>query len=363
MASANPGTSSARLSDEALSQPSSPTACCGLGLAVASDSAPAIQALLAAMPASARQAAAARAAGKWQPGAGCDAAALGLLLAAGADPLALLPRLLLRYDWSVQVSRAQSVVVLCGSALPTRTSPGVHPLHPSRQAIMCPVAGVPSCAAHYASAVQVAQLHPFHEQPNGWRAGLAACLAHPACEPERPHASEHRCQLLLAAICCRDAALCSRLIQGAGDGCWGRHANNCHLLVAAAEHDLAAVLSALLDVCTACGGQPFSPAMAHEGCSPLAAAAERNSCGALQLLLQRGADVHAAGPDGLAPLHWAVIGGACEAAELLLLAGARWVRRGRLAWERARCSRQWSVCESCINVAGTAPPAEVFLLP
>lgn len=178
-------------------------------------------------------------------------------------------------------------------------------------------------SAHFA--LQVEQQHPFHQQPNGWRAGLAACLAHPACQADVAPAGEQRCQLLLAAICCRDAALCTRLVEGAGDACWGRHATNCHLLVSAAEHDLPAVLSALLALRTAGGGQPFSPGMHHEGCSPLAAAAERNSCAALRMLLQRGADVHAAGPDGLPPLHWAVIGGAYEAAELLLQAGARWV--------------------------------------
>lgn len=172
---------------------------------------------------------------------------------------------------------------------------------------------------------QVAQQQPFYEQPNGWRAGLAACTAHPACRAGRALSREQHCQLLLAAICCRDDALCTQLIEGAEEGCWGCHATNCHLLVAAAEHEMPAVLSALLALRTAGGRQPFSPGMSHEGCSPLAAAAERNSRAALRLLLARGADVNAVGLDGLAPLHWAVIGGACEAAELLLQAGARWV--------------------------------------
>ncbi|KAL4437179.1 hypothetical protein ABPG75_004318 [Micractinium tetrahymenae] len=222
------------------------------------------------MPASERAAAAARVAGKWQPGASGDAAALGVLLAAGAEPWALLPRLLLRYEWSVQV----------------------------------------------------AQQHPFHKQPNGWRAGLAACLAHPACQGRSCCTPEQRCQLLLAAICCRDASLCSQLIAGAEGACWERHVTNCHLLVAAAEHNLPAVLSALLALRMAGGGQPFSLGMSHEGCSALAAAAERSSCAALRLLLAHGAAANSADDDGLSALHWAVIGGAYEAAELLLQAGA-----------------------------------------
>lgn len=140
MASAKPGTSSARLSEKALSQPSSPTSCCGLGMAVAAGSAPAIQALLAAMPASSRAAAASRAAGKWQPGACGDATALGLLLAAGADPWALLPRLLFRYDWSVQVRRACGGVPLphprCDAASMRRHDPAPQK-RPGRTRGMC----------------------------------------------------------------------------------------------------------------------------------------------------------------------------------------------------------------------------------
>ncbi|PSC68600.1 ankyrin-3 isoform X1 [Micractinium conductrix] len=227
---------------------------------------------------------------------GVDVEVLELLLSAGADPLQLLPRLLQRYEASIQAVHSQ----------------------------------------------------PFYAASNPWCSALSAVLrAARRAGATAAHAPDGRRQLLLAAVCCRDEPLCHSLIgaaRGERDGgavTWGSHTSNCRLLVAAAEHDMPTVIDALLGVRLPGGGQPFRVAppaggvlpagggwaqagggMAHEGATPLMAAAERDSCAAVRALLAAGAAVGATDEEGVDALHWAVIGGAFEAAEMLLAAGA-----------------------------------------
>ena len=196
---------------------------------------------------------------------------------------------------------------------------------------------------------------PFYAASNPWCSALSAVLrAARRAGATAAHAPDGRRQLLLAAVCCRDEPLCHSLIgaaRGERDGgavTWGSHTSNCRLLVAAAEHDMPTVIDALLGVRLPGGGQPFRVAppaggvlpagggwaqagggMAHEGATPLMAAAERDSCAAVRALLAAGAAVGATDEEGVDALHWAVIGGAFEAAEMLLAAGARWAPGGR----------------------------------
>ena len=56
--------------------------------------------------------------------------------------------------------------------------------------------------------------------------------------------------------------------------------------------------------------------------SPVADAASRGDAGAVEALLERGADVQTARPDGMTALHWAAMRSDLEMAEMLLYAGA-----------------------------------------
>jgi hypothetical protein len=244
------------------------------------------------MPAQQAARAAAAAAARWPGTPGASAEVLQLLLKAGADPMPdCLPRLLQRYE---------------------RTVTATHPTD--------------SCVRRFrAGLAAVLRSQGSRLAATGSRSGKPASAA----------AAEQHCQLLLAAIFCRDAPRCLQLIAAGSDSCWRRHASNGHLLVAAAEHDLPAVVAALLALRIGgagggggnAGDQPFSldaaAGLAHEGCTPLMTAAERNSCAALRVLLKAGAAVNQTDEDGVSALHWAVIGGSYEAAELLLQRGAR----------------------------------------
>ena len=113
---------------DALSCVASAPSASGLELAVRARNPRATHAVLAALPAAGRAAAARRASERWTPSSprcsaagqacqasfcsgtssgsgGVDVEVLELLLSAGADPLQLLPRLLQRYEASIQVGQ------------------------------------------------------------------------------------------------------------------------------------------------------------------------------------------------------------------------------------------------------------------
>jgi hypothetical protein len=252
----------------------------------------AVAAVLAALPA---QQAARAAAARWPGTPGASAEVLQLLLEAGADPMPdCLPRLLQRYE---------------------RTVTATHPTD--------------SCVRRFRAGLAAV----LRSQEGSRLAATGSRCGRPASTA----AAEQHCQLLLAAIFCRDTPRCLQLIAAGSDSCWRRHASNGHLLVAAAEHDLPAVVAALLALRIGgagnAGDQPFSldaaAGLSHEGCTAAMAASERNSCAALRVLLEAGAAVNQTDEDGVSALHWAVIGGSYEAAELLLQRGARCGVRAR----------------------------------
>ena len=76
---------------------------------------------------------------------------------------------------------------------------------------------------------------------------------------------------------------------------------------------------ALAALCTA--PSPWS-LVAAAADSPVADAAVRGDVEAVRALLERGADVQTARPDGMTALHWAAMHGDVEMAGMLLYAGA-----------------------------------------
>ena len=68
--------------------------------------------------------------------------------------------------------------------------------------------------------------------------------------------------------------------------------------------------------------------------SPVADAASRGDAGAVEALLERGADVQTARPDGMTALHWAAMRSDLEMAEMLLYAGANLEATTRIGQHR-----------------------------
>ncbi|PRW45403.1 ankyrin-3 isoform X9 isoform A [Chlorella sorokiniana] len=126
--------------------------------------------------------------------------------------------------------------------------------------------------------------------------------------------------------CLHSSGLADKLRSGMKGNPWGTDPEaNCSLLVAAAAHDMPAVVLALLAVPPAVeGGQPpFSPnSWGNDGLSALMAAAHRGALGALDALLDCGATVNLADEMGATALHWAVVGGHKESVLALAQRGA-----------------------------------------
>ena len=93
---------------------------------------------------------------------------------------------------------------------------------------------------------------------------------------------------------------------------------------------------------------------------PIAAGRGRSTnvkaCARIRALIDAGADVNAAEPDGTTPLHWAAYGGDVEATRLLLAAGAvanSGNRYGVRALSLAAMAGSSGVVEACSTPAPT----------
>lgn len=183
------------------------------------------------------------------------------LLAAGACPIrALLPSLLRRYEGCAH-----------SSALADKLRSGMkvvieHSLPPDGLGKGTGGSSGTASAAPTAPAV-AGDAGPAHSMPVGTAGPAASAGSAPAAEAEALASRHvlvrvHGCmfvaaaarQLLAAAVACRDEQRCCRLLgglvvaQGRGNP-WGADPEaNCSLLVAAAAHDMPAVVHALLAV-------------------------------------------------------------------------------------------------------------------
>ena len=131
--------------------------------------------------------------------------------------------------------------------------------------------------------------------------GGPAFAARPRQSPSDP---KHLRQLLAAAVACRDGPRCQQVLAALGAGSpaasapWSDFTANCEMLVAAAEHDMSAVVAQLLALPPpgpppGLGPPPFSPNMwGPAGTTALMVAAHRGSLAALEVLLAHGATVN-----------------------------------------------------------------------
>ncbi|KAI7838481.1 hypothetical protein COHA_007744 [Chlorella ohadii] len=264
--------------------------CCPLALAVRFGHGQAARTLLAAVRAGGAKDAQRHledALAWWPSGSELQVGLLRRLLAAGAHPIrALLPSLLRRYEGC---------------------------LHSS------------GLADKLRSGMRVVLEHSLPPDGLGKGTGGASVTPSTPTEPAAAPAASSD------TVACRDEQRCCRLLGGlivaqARGNPWGTDPEaNCSLLVAAAAHDMPAVVHALLAVPPAVeGGQPpFSPnSWGSDGLSALMATAHRGALGALDALLDCGATVNLADEMGATALHWAVVGGHQAAVLALAQRGA-----------------------------------------